>query len=57
LPRPEIRTFAHVLHPLADLAPDLTLPDSDDRIADLWRDFAEKPTMEVVEIEGMTKGT
>jgi 2-amino-4-hydroxy-6-hydroxymethyldihydropteridine diphosphokinase len=57
LPRPEIRTFAHVLRPLADLAPDLTLPDSDDRIADLWRNFAEKPTMEVIEIENMTKGT
>lgn len=40
LPRPEILLYAHVLKPLADLAPDFVHPVMRRRVADLWRDFA-----------------
>ncbi|HLF31577.1 MAG TPA: 2-amino-4-hydroxy-6-hydroxymethyldihydropteridine diphosphokinase [Xanthomonadales bacterium] len=40
VPRPDILHYAHVLKPLADLAPDLVHPVSRTRMADLWRDFA-----------------
>lgn len=36
LPRPEILKFAHVLKPLADLAPDLVHPGEDKTMAELW---------------------
>ena len=36
LPRPEIFHFAHVLKPLADLAPDLTCPGRHESFAALW---------------------
>lgn len=39
IPRDEILTAAHVLRPLADLAPDLLHPVRRERIADLWREF------------------
>ncbi len=42
LPRPEITHFAHVLKPLADLAPDLLHPENDQSIADLWQEFPKK---------------
>lgn len=48
LPRPEIETFAHVLRPLADLAPDLTHPSRRRAIAELWQAFADKPQMELL---------
>jgi len=38
LPRGEILKFAHVLKPLADLAPDLAHPVDGRSIAELWRD-------------------
>ena len=40
LPRPEITRFAHVLKPLADLAPDLELPGDGTTIATLWQAFS-----------------
>jgi 2-amino-4-hydroxy-6-hydroxymethyldihydropteridine diphosphokinase len=36
LPRPEILKFAHVLKPLADLAPDLVHPRKGRTMAELW---------------------
>jgi len=40
LPRPEILRYAHVLRPLADLAPDLVHPATLQPMSDLWSDFA-----------------
>ncbi len=40
LPRPEILQYAHVLRPLADLAPGLVHPATLQRMSDHWRDFA-----------------
>lgn len=39
LPRGEILKYAHVLKPLADLAPDLVHPGSGRSYAEHWRDF------------------
>lgn len=39
LPRDEITRYAHVLKPLADIAPDLTHPGSDQTYARLWDTF------------------
>jgi 2-amino-4-hydroxy-6-hydroxymethyldihydropteridine diphosphokinase len=39
LPRPEILEYAHVLRPLADLAPDLVHPVTLKRLGDHWNDF------------------
>jgi 2-amino-4-hydroxy-6-hydroxymethyldihydropteridine diphosphokinase len=50
LPRPEIETFAHVLRPLADLAPELVHPSRGKRLAEMWRDFVNKPAMEAVSL-------
>lgn len=44
LPRPEITRFAHVLKPLADLAPDVLHPVNDKTIAELWLEFPENDT-------------
>jgi 2-amino-4-hydroxy-6-hydroxymethyldihydropteridine diphosphokinase len=41
IPRDEILTAAHVLRPLADLAPDLMHPVRRQRIAELWQEFPE----------------
>ncbi len=38
LPRPEILKFAHVLRPLADLAPDYVHPVENRTAAELWAD-------------------
>ncbi len=40
LPRPEILHYAHVLKPLADLAPDLLHPVSRIPMSDLWDSFS-----------------
>ena len=42
IPRDEILTAAHVLRPLADLAPDLQHPALHRSLADLWRAFRGK---------------
>jgi 2-amino-4-hydroxy-6-hydroxymethyldihydropteridine diphosphokinase len=39
IPRPEIMIFAHVLKPLADLAPDLIHPVNRRTLSDIWRDY------------------
>ena len=39
LPRPEILEYAHVLKPLADLAPRLIHPVTHLSMADIWHDF------------------
>lgn len=40
IPRPEIMKFAHVLKPLADLAPDLVHPINRKTIDEIWRDYS-----------------
>jgi len=44
IPRDEILTAAHVLKPLADLAPDLLHPVARLTIAELWRAFPQQQT-------------
>jgi len=39
IPRREIMTFAHVLRPLADLAPCLVHPVCHKTLSDIWRDY------------------
>lgn len=51
IPRDEILTAAHVLKPLADLAPDLLHPACRRSMADLWRSFPGRDTrLERVEL-------
>ncbi len=57
LPRPEIEKFAHVLRPLADVAPDVVHPVRGISIARMWRDFNDKPAMHAIQLETVTKGT
>ena len=40
LPRPDILHYAHVLRPLAELAPDVVHPVAGIPMAHLWREFA-----------------
>lgn len=42
LPRSDILRYAHVLRPLADIAPDSFLPGTSIRFQTLWHDFGEK---------------
>ena len=52
LPHPDIRHYAFVLRPLADIAPDLRHPETGETCADMWRQFdAEKQEMRKVELE------
>jgi 2-amino-4-hydroxy-6-hydroxymethyldihydropteridine diphosphokinase len=44
IPRDEILTAAHVLRPLADLAPDLLHPVCRQTLSDLWRNFPQRGT-------------
>lgn len=39
IPRREIMTFAHVLKPLADLAPELEHPVFHKKMSDIWKEF------------------
>lgn len=51
LPRPEILHFAHVLRPLADLAPGLIHPQAGQSMQSLWEGFRDKPSMERLAVE------
>lgn len=51
LPRPEITKFAHVLRPLADLAPNLVHPVSGKTIGEMWAGFKDPPAMDAVRID------
>jgi 2-amino-4-hydroxy-6-hydroxymethyldihydropteridine diphosphokinase len=48
IPRGEILTAAHVLKPLADLAPELIHPACRMTISDLWKGFSKQETKLVV---------
>ena len=51
IPRPEIMKFAHVLKPLADLAPDLVHPISRKTIDEIWRDYpGDRNSLQVIEL-------
>ena len=51
IPRPEIMKFAHVLKPLADLAPDLVHPINRKTIDEIWRDYpGDRNTLQVIEL-------
>ena len=50
LPRPEILRYAHVLKPLADLAPSLKHPVTRKTLAEHWASFSEdNPGLEQIE--------
>ena len=53
LPRREITRFAHVLKPLADIAPDLLHPVEAISISDLWRAFP-KTDLELTRLENFS---
>lgn len=48
IPRRDILTYAHVLGPLAALAPDLRHPETGQRFADHWRRFGGKQVLREV---------
>lgn len=50
LPRGEILKYAHVLKPLADLAPDLVHPETGRTIADHWADFDGDRSLTVTDL-------
>jgi len=49
LPRGEILKYAHVLKPLADLAPDLEHPQTGKTFAEHWREFEGDRSLERVD--------
>ncbi|HKJ17388.1 MAG TPA: 2-amino-4-hydroxy-6-hydroxymethyldihydropteridine diphosphokinase [Xanthomonadales bacterium] len=48
IPRPEIEEFAHVLKPLADLAPNLIHPATGITLNEIWQGFKNPPAMEEI---------
>jgi 2-amino-4-hydroxy-6-hydroxymethyldihydropteridine diphosphokinase len=48
VPRPEIRRWAFVLGPLAEIAPDARHPETGERFIDLWRAFNGKEILRAV---------
>ena len=51
LPRGEIRRYAHVLKPLADIAGDRILPGTDRTLAGLWAGFDGDAQLERVDLD------
>ena len=51
LPRPELTKRAYVLKPLVDLAPELSHPETGQKIADIWQQFdaTESVTITIVD--------
>lgn len=45
IPRRDILAYAHVLRPLADLAPDVQHPETGKFLADLWRHYSGNDTL------------
>jgi len=51
IPRAEIMAFAHVLKPLADLAPRLVHPVCRKTIAEIWRDYpGDRSGLRIIEL-------
>lgn len=51
IPRRDLLVYAHVLGPLAELAPDLQHPETGERLADLKKRFETKNTLRVVSLD------
>ncbi len=51
LPRAEIRKYAFVLAPLAEIAPDLRHPESGETFKTMWEKFAAEQPLRVVTLE------
>lgn len=49
LPHPDILRYAFVLRPLADIAPQLTHPETGLTYSEIWKRFDTKPGMRVVD--------
>ena len=49
LPRDEVLKYAHVLKPLADIAPDLKHPVSGRSFAEHWSDFSGERSLQAIE--------
>lgn len=57
LPRAEIRKYAFVLAPLAEIAPDLRHPETGETYGALWETFAAVQPLHVVAFDFTTMGT
>lgn len=51
IPRRDIIAYAHVLRPLADLAPDVKHPETGERLADLWRRYRGTDSLRPVPLD------
>ena len=51
IPRDEIMTFAHVLKPLADIAPGFVHPQSRKPMERIWQEYAgDRTVLELIEL-------
>lgn len=51
IPRRDITAYAHVLRPLAELAPTVKHPETGERLGDLWRRFTGTNTLRRVPLD------
>jgi len=51
LPRADIREYAFVLAPLAEIAPNLRHPETNESYKTMWKNFSGAPSLQVVELD------
>ncbi len=51
LPRADIREYAFVLAPLAEIAPNLRHPETGESYKEMWEKFSDAPPLRVVEFD------
>lgn len=51
IPRRDIYSHAHVLGPLVALAPDLRHPETGERLAERWQQFADKNSLREISVD------
>ena len=51
LPRPDLRTYAHVLGPLMELAPDLVDPETGETWMNVWKRLARRDGLRKVQLK------